>query len=105
MDQDATLISVLAHMHMHGVHFKAVAESSIDGEVVLHDGDYSFDTQLVYPIDPVRMKKGDVVKIECTYDNMSDQTLHFGDSSLAEMCFAGITRYPASANPNFFCSQ
>jgi hypothetical protein len=105
MDEDATLISVLAHMHMHGVHMKVVAKSSIDGEVVLHDGDYNFDTQLVYPIDPVRMKKGDVVNIACTYDNMTDQTLHFGDSSLAEMCFAGISRYPASDNPQFLCAK
>ena len=43
MTQDSTLIAVGAHMHMHGVHLKAVAHSSIDGEVVLHDGDSGED--------------------------------------------------------------
>jgi hypothetical protein len=103
MDQDATLVAVFPHMHQLGVHLSAVAESSTQGEVVLHDDDYDFDTQIAYPLDRIEMKKGDLVKVECTYMNTTDADVHFGDSSLAEMCFAGLIRYPEGGR--FVCTR
>lgn len=103
MDQDVTLIAVVPHMHQLGIHLKAVAESSVQGEMVLHDGDYDFDTQIAYPLDMIEMKKGDLVKVECTYMNTTDADVHFGDSSLAEMCFAGLVRYPEGGR--FVCTR
>lgn len=105
MVDDFTLVAVSAHMHKHGVHMKVVAESSLDGTVVLHDGDYSFDSQLIYPIEPVHMKRGDLVKVLCTYDNLTDSTLQFGTSTLDEMCFSELFRYPAGDRPIVTCSQ
>jgi hypothetical protein len=105
MLQDTTIIAVGPHMHMHGVHLKAVAESSIDGTVTLSDEDYSFDSQVMYPVGAVRLKAGDFVSIDCTYDNMSDRALHFGNSSLDEMCFAELLRYPVSDTPMFLCAN
>lgn len=105
MTQDATLIGVGAHAHMHATHVKVTGHSSIAGDVVIHDGDYSFDSQLVYPIDPLQMKKGDMVEVACTYDNNGDKAINFGDSSLAEMCFAGLIRYPVDTTANFLCTR
>ena len=33
--------------------------------------------------------------VQCTHKNTTQADVHFGDSSLAEMCFAGVYRYPA----------
>jgi hypothetical protein len=101
---DGTLFAVLPHMHQLGVHLKAIAKSSIQGDVVLHDGDYSFDEQVVYPFSEVKMKAGDKVQVECTYQNTTKKAVKFGDSSLAEMCFAGLYRYPADTG-SFLCTQ
>ena len=105
MTQDATLIGVGAHAHMHATHVKVTAHSTIAGDVVIHDGDYSFDSQLVYSIDPLQVMKGDKVDVTCTYDNNGDKPISFGDSSLAEMCFAGLIRYPVDTSTNFLCTH
>jgi hypothetical protein len=105
MSHDVTLFAVGGHMHQLGVHLKAVAHSSIDGEVVLHDAPYSFEEQEVHRIEEVRMQEGDVIDVECTYDNTTGEVVHWGDSSLAEMCFAGILRYPAGEGSFFVCGS
>ena len=103
MTHDSTLFAVSPHMHQLGIHLKAVAHSSMAGEVVLMDKPYSFDEQLVYPLDKeVPMKKGDTVHVECTYQNTTNKPVMFGESSLSEMCFAGVYRYHAGA-PGFVC--
>ncbi|MET0385841.1 MAG: hypothetical protein ABW321_07775 [Polyangiales bacterium] len=105
LTHDATLFALFPHMHQLGIHFKAVANSSVDGTVVLHDGDYSFDSQLTYPLERrIRMQAGDTVDVECTYNNTTDKQVTWGDSSLAEMCFAGLYRYPAS-DTSYLCLE
>lgn len=104
MVEDATLFAIAGHAHMHATHIKVTAHSSIDGDVVLSDRDYSFESQVIYKVDPmVKMKQGDKVQVDCTYDNDGDKTVSFGDSSLDEMCFAGFLRYPAVKDPRFPC--
>jgi hypothetical protein len=103
MNQDTTLFAVQPHMHQLGTHMRGVAESSIAGTVVLHDGAYDFEQQLVYAIEPLQMRAGDVVRIACTYDNTTDQRVTLGESSNAEMCFLVLHRYPASDNPQVTC--
>ncbi len=43
----------------------------------------------------VQMKQGDEVDVYCSYDNTTGQTVSFGDSTLDEMCFGTMYRYPA----------
>jgi hypothetical protein len=106
MVQDEALIAVGGHAHMHATHIKVIAHSSIDGDVVLSDRDFSFDASRLYGLDPlVRMKQGDKVQIDCTFDNDGDTPITFGDSSLDEMCFAGIFRYPPAEHPQYLCPQ
>jgi len=94
---------VQPHMHQTGVHMKGVAHSSVAGDVVLRDGTYDFESQLVYSIKEVPMKRGDVVDVECTFDNQTAGPIAFGESSDQEMCFLVLHRYPAAAQPAISC--
>jgi hypothetical protein len=82
-------------MHQLGIHMTVTALGT--PETVLLDTDYTFDQQTHYPLDPVaELTQGDQVRVECTYNNDTNEIVTFGDSSLAEMCFAGLFLYPAS---------
>lgn len=83
MQTETTIFAVLPHMHQLGTHVKVTADSSLEGDRVLHDAPYDFDSQLYYPVDPIRMAAGDDVQFECTWNNTRDQTIAFGESTLA----------------------
>jgi hypothetical protein len=102
MSSDVTLVAVAPHMHQIGIYERIIAESSADGDVVLHDAPYDFNEQSYHLIEPLKLAKGDRVRVECTHKNTSATDVRFGDSSLAEMCFAGLYRYPADGSP-FIC--
>lgn len=102
MTSDVTIIAVAPHMHQLGIYEKVVAQSSSEGEVVLNDAPYDFNEQSYHLVEPVKMAKGDKVRVECTHKNTTPKDVTFGDSSLAEMCFAGLFRYPADGAP-FIC--
>jgi hypothetical protein len=89
----ATLTTVWPHMHQYGTHMKVTYEGA-SGAKVLHDAPYSFGDQKNHQIDPLAVAPGEVVRIQCTYANPTSQTINWGDSSNAEMCFAGLYTYP-----------
>jgi hypothetical protein len=93
MTSDVTIFAVAPHMHKLGIHEKVVAEAT--SETVLLDADYSFDEQSYRLIDPIVLQKGDKIRVECTHRNTTDKLVTFGESTLTEMCFAGLYRYPA----------
>jgi hypothetical protein len=95
MSHDSTLIAVAPHMHQLGIYEKVVAETSRAGEVTLFDGPYDFNEQSYQAIRPLVVAKGDRVRVECTHRNTTTKRVTFGESTLAEMCFAGLYRYPA----------
>jgi hypothetical protein len=103
-NQASTIFSVTPHMHQLGVHMKVIADSSEAGSVVLFDGDYNFDLQQKFQVDSLHMKAGDVVRVECTYQNDGAHTVHWGQSSLDEMCFVGLARFPAAQSGSYLCS-
>jgi hypothetical protein len=102
MSSDVTIVAVAPHMHQLGIHETVVAESSSEGDVVLHDAPYTFDEQSYHLIEPLKLVKGDRVRIECTHKNTTNRVVTFGDSSLQEMCLAGLYRFPADGSP-FMC--
>jgi hypothetical protein len=102
VENDVTLYRVMPRMHQTGVAMKATAYSSVSGEVVIYDGPYDFDKQLAYPLDMLRVNAGDIIDIECTYEN-TGATLHSGESTRDEMCFAGLGRFPAGGRST--CSK
>jgi hypothetical protein len=95
MAGDVTILAVAPHMHQLGIHEKIVAESAAQGDVVLHDEPYSFEEQSYKLVEPLKLLQGERVRIECTHHNTTDADVYFGESSLQEMCFGGIYRYPA----------
>jgi len=101
---DVTIFAVAPHMHKLGVYLKAIGQSSMEGDRVLLDAPYDFDNQSFSIIKPLKMKKGDNVRVECTHDNTTDKAVTFGESTLSEMCFAGLYRYPADGT-NFICTS
>jgi hypothetical protein len=102
MSSKVTLFAVAPHMHQLGVYEKVTAESSSQGEVPLFDGPYNFDDQSYHLIEPLDLAKGDRVRVECTHKNTTNLPVGFGESTLSEMCFAGMYRYPADGSP-FIC--
>jgi hypothetical protein len=103
LSNDATIFAVAPHMHQLGVHMKVVAHSSEAGATTLLDAPYSFDAQQITSLEPVPMRAGDHVSIRCDYRNDTPETVEWGESSLAEMCFAGVYRYPRDPEGAFVC--
>ena len=100
-----TLFAVAPHMHQIGEHMKVTATNAGGDHVVL-DADYSFDEQRHYPVDPqIPLESGDQIRVDCRYANPTNETVTWGDSSNAEMCFAGLYIYPASAGIGLICSD
>ena len=102
---DVTLFGVMPHMHQLGTHMKVTARSSKQGDVVVHDEPYDFDQQIVSTFDFVEMADGDRVSVECTYVNTTPNLVTWGDSSLQEMCFAGIYRFPPRGTQGLACAD
>jgi hypothetical protein len=105
LPKDATLFSVGPHMHQLGVHMKIVAQSSVAGSTMLFDGPYSFDSQQRYPVEFLPLKAGDAVHVECTYENTTDRTVSFGQSTRDEMCFAALILFPAQDAISYLCTN
>jgi Copper type II ascorbate-dependent monooxygenase, C-terminal domain len=101
---DTTVFAISPHMHQLGSHLKAVANRADGGPVLLYDGPYDFYEQRQYSMGLVALKAGDKVSVECTYENPSDRSVGFGESSLDEMCFIGLYRYPV-AGEGLICAR
>jgi hypothetical protein len=93
---DTTVFAVSPHMHQLGAHLKAFVTGATRKTVMLYDGPYDFEQQRQFSANQLALKKGDVVQVECTYENTTDRVVGFGESSLDEMCFLGIYRYPVA---------
>jgi hypothetical protein len=101
---DATIFAVSPHMHQLGTHLKAVAKPAKGEPVTLFDGPYDFNEQRQYPAEMLKLSAGDKIDVECTYKNTTDQTVKFGNSSLEEMCFIGLYRFPL-AEGSLVCAR
>lgn len=105
--RDATLLAYWPHMHQHAVHQKVTITPSGGSPIVVHDADYEFTNQKNYPLSPtMQVHNGDAISVDCSYTNPdpSAPTITFGDSSLDEMCFTGLYRYPKQALYLFECT-
>jgi hypothetical protein len=100
----STFFNVAPHMHRLGVHMKVVAQRQTAGEIVLFDDAYAFDSQQRYAIDPLMLTAGDVIHVECTYENTTTHMVSWGQSTNDEMCFAGLNRYPATSS-GYLCTN
>lgn len=100
-----TIFSVMPHMHQLGLRMRVSVRGPRFGERVLHDDDYDFDHQRIFATEPVELEAGDRVEVACTFENPHDRTVGWGDSTLDEMCFAGVGLYPADGLHALPCSN
>lgn len=92
---ETTILSVGAHMHTHGVSQTVTAYPTPDAPIVLADGPYNFTEQRSVWLDtPQVIAAGGSIDVACTYQNDTNSTLIFGESTDNEMCYAGIYHYP-----------
>lgn len=96
-----TLYSVLPHMHEFGAAFRMTINPDTDDEVVVIDiPEWNFDWQLQYqPAEEVRIERGDVVRITCTWDRSlvempEPRYITWSDGTVDEMCFVPIGVLP-----------
>ena len=91
-----SVFAILPHMHQMGRHLTFWHTPAGGDEQVVFDRDYDFDAQHLEMYDPfVELAPGDTIRVECTWDNATNETVTFGESSNDEMCFAGLWSFPS----------
>jgi hypothetical protein len=105
MQADATILSLVHHMHLTGVHQKTTLVETNGERSILLDEPFVFEEQLFNVLDPpLHVAAGDQLEVECQFENPTDQTFTFGESTnQSEMCLTAFYRYPAVAE-SFICS-
>jgi hypothetical protein len=88
-----TIFAAGPHMHKLGIRQKLSVAST--GQV-LYDRDYSFDEQ-TFETMSISFAAPERLDIECVYANDTGGIVGWGESTNAEMCFAILFRYPATA--------
>lgn len=83
----AHLLAVFPHMHMLGsaMHFEVGSTQDSLKELFVRDP-YDFDNQHMDMVD-LELAAGAATRVRCSYDNDTDKTVTFGESSHSEMCF------------------
>jgi hypothetical protein len=108
VNSDRDILSVQGHMHLLGKSVKLeVNPSSPNRRVVLDIPRWDFAWQSGYWLEtPMAIKKGDVVRLTCSWDNSKDNQPYLGGKQLEpryvvwgegtrdEMCIAGFTALP-----------
>lgn len=103
---DYNLLALWPHMHQTGVHqLVTLTPSGSSTPTTLLDKDYSFFEQKNWPQVPaIQVHAGDKLWTTCSYKNNTGNAEMFGESSLDEMCFTGLYRYPATGDNLFSCT-
>lgn len=97
-----TLFALFPHMHQLGAHLTTTV---VQGGVAktIHDADFDFSAQSLYPLDTIELTPGDTITTECTWVNPTANIVRYGESTTTEMCYSIAFRYPTQ--PESFCTQ
>ncbi len=97
----AEIVSVFGHMHEFGETFRMTLNPGRPDEQILLDiPNWSFDWQFNYGLEsPVLIRKGDVVRIECSWNRaLVQQTepayVTWSDGTKDEMCYSVVATRP-----------
>lgn len=93
LTQDQTFFAIAPHMHKLGVRFKSTLTQNGVAHVLL-DEDFSFSEQVFVPFEAIAAHAGDSITAECTWNNTTPDTVHWGATADEEMCSAFVYRYP-----------
>ena len=86
------IIAAQPHMHKMGTHMKVTVNRASGMEEVVHDKDFSFDTQQYY-VEDFQLMQGDTMTTECSYSGFAT----FGMNTSNEMCYFFSLAWPAGA--------
>lgn len=94
-----TLLNASPHAHKLAKRMIFTLKRKGGGELItMHDGPFMFGEQGTYELNPpVVAQPGDVINTTCVFDNPSNKTVTFGESTDNEMCFNFAMYYPAGA--------
>lgn len=88
----ATVWAAAPHMHLMGRHTSVNIERQTGGsDCLIEIPEWDFGWQQFYFLDDpqgMKLEKDDEVVLSCTWDNMSDKTVTWGDGTEDEMCIA-----------------
>lgn len=84
------MVALMPHMHQTATSIKLeLGASAADAKVVYSRDPWNFDQQTVDTMDTT-LTQGQYARVTCTYDNTTEKTITYGESSTNEMCFLGV---------------
>ncbi|MGE0328173.1 MAG: hypothetical protein AB7K71_19660 [Polyangiaceae bacterium] len=89
MHKDMDAFVLFPHMHTRGARMTFEVGSDAASAKTVFDGAWDFDNQALIP-QKVALHQGDYTKTTCYFDNDTDQTLKYGESTYDEMCFLSL---------------
>jgi hypothetical protein len=99
---DYSLFAVWPHMHQFGTHQRVELVAGGNAPTMIHDAPFRFDDQSYQPVSPMQnVRVGEKIRVTCTYVNNSGVEVRYGDGAGAEMCFAGLYRFPAAGSDEY----
>jgi polyisoprenoid-binding protein YceI len=100
-----TAYYVFGHMHDIGDSFRMTLNPGTPGERILLDIPvWDFNWQIGYELtDPLQLSRGDVIRIECTWDRArlkvpEARYITWSEGTVDEMCYSGITTVQRRGN-------
>jgi Copper type II ascorbate-dependent monooxygenase, C-terminal domain len=83
------LLSIMPHMHLKGIHFKATLNRLDGSQLVFHDLPFDFRFERQYPVN-LTLFPGESITTECTYSEPKS----YGPNVEDEMCTLFTMHYP-----------
>ncbi|MFT3842817.1 MAG: hypothetical protein QM723_37860 [Myxococcaceae bacterium] len=89
---EGRIYSVWAHEHLLGKSMQLdLVHPDGSKQCLLHINGWDFHWQSIYRLhDYVVAKPGDTLRATCTYDNMQDHAVGYGENTSDEMCFGSV---------------
>lgn len=102
LGSDVHVLSSGPHMHTFGTAFRSEIIRSGGGTEIMADIPmWSFNDQAGVPHSPpLTIRRGDSVRVTCTYDNPTSSTIGFGENTTDEMCFDFALVWPIDRWPS-----
>jgi hypothetical protein len=96
--QPITLLNASPHAHKLAKRMIFTLKRKSGELITMHDGPFMFGEQGTYELNPpLVVQPGDVINTTCVFDNPSNRTVTFGESTDNEMCFNFAMYYPSGA--------
>lgn len=86
MDLDMEIFVMFPHMHRLGTEMAFQVGKDEASLADVWRGKYDFDNQQLLP-QTISLHAGDYTRVECNFENTTDQMVHYGETTSSEMCF------------------